>query len=491
MYRPSDPQKKLFDAGGLLPPAKRERCERGWAGAFRRHALPILRKLEGEFADLFDPQMGRPNRPVELVMGVLILKEVGDLTDQEALEALEFDARWWYALEREPQDLHLCQKTLHNFRSRLIGKEKSKEAFRSVTGELIQELGVKLGQQRLDSTHVLSNIARLSRLGKFCETVRIFLRAVSREDPGAYEGLPQRMRQRYGEESDYADARQGQSRRRLEVVARDVWRLIQRFQNHPAVTKRQEWGLLKRLLEEQCRVVPQAQEPGPDDDDQGEAAVPVKLKEPSEVQSDTMQTPQDPGVTYSGHKGQGYSAQVAETCEAGNPVNLITDVEVTPASKGDWKQTVPAVQRLQQEGLKPQELVADTQYGGAQNAAELARQGVNLLAPVPGRTSAKPAEGSLEPPAAKCPTEPAEALQWLRRQEASPQFRRRYAIRAGCEATNSELKRAHGLGRLRVRGELRVKLAVYFKALACNLKRALRYWQRLTAGPAEAAAMAA
>ena len=35
----------------------------------------------------------------------------------------------------------------------------------------------------------------------------------------------------------------------------------------------------------------------------------------------------------------------------------------------------------------------------------------------------------------------------------------------------SELKRAHGLGRLRVRGGRRVRLAVYLKALACNFKR--------------------
>ena len=45
----------------------------------------------------------------------------------------------------------------------------------------------------------------------------------------------------------------------------------------------------------------------------------------------------------------------------------------------------------------------------------------------------------------------------------------RYAIRAGI--ANSELKRAHGLGRLRVRGGRRVRLAVYLKALACNFKR--------------------
>ncbi len=125
LYRPSDPQKPLFDAGGLLPPDKRERCEKTWAGPFRERALPILRKVEDEFAELYPPGEGRPNRPVELVVGTLLLKEMSDLTDAEALDALEYDARWWYALGREPHETHLCQKTLHNFRTGLIEKEKS------------------------------------------------------------------------------------------------------------------------------------------------------------------------------------------------------------------------------------------------------------------------------------------------------------------------------------------------------------------------------
>jgi len=62
-----------------------------------------------------------------------------------------------------------------------------------------------------------------------------------------------------------------------------------------------------------------------------------------------------------------------------------------------------------------------------------------------------------------------------RRYERTEEFRRRYAERAGIEATNSELKRAHGLGRLRIRGLLRVRLAVHLKALACNVKRMVRY----------------
>ena len=49
-----------------------------------------------------------------------------------------------------------------------------------------------------------------------------------------------------------------------------------------------------------------------------------------------------------------------------------------------------------------------------------------------------------------------------------------YSIRAGIEATVSELKRGHGLGKLRVRRMPRVRLAVGLKMTACNIKRWLR-----------------
>lgn len=479
MFKPSDPQKPLFDAGGLLPAEKRARCEKTWAGPFREHALPILRKIEGDFADLFDPSEGRPNRPVELVVGTLILKEMGDLTDDEALTALEYDLRWAYAFQREPGELHLSQKTLHNFRAKLIQKEKAKVAFRRVTDELVGALGVKVSQQRVDSTHIVSNIAILSRLGLMAETIRVFLRKVKEEDPKEYEGIPAPLRERYREETRYEDAKRPEGVRRLGVMGRDAWRLRKRFEDHEILGRTREWKLLNRLVNDQCHPTLEPEEPKKDDDDHGEGGACVVVKEAREVASDSLQTPHDAQVTYSGRKGKGYEAQVVETCTPGNRAQFITEVEVTPSCGSDATQTVPLVKTLTGAGHKPEELVADTGYGGAPNAAALATEGVRLLAPVPGPEHAKLPEGSQnQAPEGPCPKEEAAALQWLRKQEAAPDFRKRYAIRAGSEATNSELKRAHGMRKLRVRSGKRVKLSVYFKALACNLKRALRAWLR-------------
>ena len=72
--------------------------------------------------------------------------------------------------------------------------------------------------------------------------------------------------------------------------------------------------------------------PRDDDDDAGECKVPVALKDPKQVSADSLQSPHDPDVTYSGHKGKGYEVQVAETCHEENATQLITHVEVTPSS---------------------------------------------------------------------------------------------------------------------------------------------------------------
>jgi len=62
-----------------------------------------------------------------------------------------------------------------------------------------------------------------------------------------------------------------------------------------------------------------------------------------------------------------------------------------------------------------------------------------------------------------------------RSEQETPEFKERHKIRSGIEATNSELKRRHGFGKLRVRRKPRVALAVRMKALAVNIKRYVQH----------------
>jgi hypothetical protein len=55
--------------------------------------------------------------------------------------------------------------------------------------------------------------------------------------------------------------------------------------------------------------------------------------------------------------------------------------------------------------------------------------------------------------------------------QQTKQWKDRYKIRSGIEATNSELKRSYGIGKLRVRRVAKVCFAVACKVIACNIRR--------------------
>jgi hypothetical protein len=63
------------------------------------------------------------------------------------------------------------------------------------------------------------------------------------------------------------------------------------------------------------------------------------------------------------------------------------------------------------------------------------------------------------------------AVAQRRQEQATPEFKEQHKVRSGIEATNSELKRCHGFGKLRVRSRPRVALAVHLKVIALNVKR--------------------
>lgn len=117
--------------------------------------------------------------------------------DEQLLDQLEYNLQWQYALGIDSSMAHTCQKTLHNFRKPLMANNRAQKEFEKVTLSLAKADGVGLSRQRLDSTHVLSNIAVLTRLGLFVETVTHFLRELRREDPDAFDSLDQGYARRY------------------------------------------------------------------------------------------------------------------------------------------------------------------------------------------------------------------------------------------------------------------------------------------------------
>jgi len=98
MYKKTSPQQKLFGIETQVSPSLHARLESSWAHLFRYEVLPILFRKEDDYAVLYGTT-GRPNFSVARLLGLCLLQEWNDLSDQEALDTFSFDVRWRYALD--------------------------------------------------------------------------------------------------------------------------------------------------------------------------------------------------------------------------------------------------------------------------------------------------------------------------------------------------------------------------------------------------------
>ena len=89
MFRERSPQGRLWQSEFLVPAKKARRLEQSWAEVFWIERLPLID--DERFAPMYCAGNGRPNRAVQTVLGVHLLKEMFNLTDEEALEQLEFN----------------------------------------------------------------------------------------------------------------------------------------------------------------------------------------------------------------------------------------------------------------------------------------------------------------------------------------------------------------------------------------------------------------
>lgn len=96
---------------------------KSWAKPFADIIFPAID--EKPFAVLYcDNSASRPNTPVNVIIGLLILKEYLGLTDDEVLESLLFDVRFQYALHTTSyQEQPISDRTLSRFRARCLAYE--------------------------------------------------------------------------------------------------------------------------------------------------------------------------------------------------------------------------------------------------------------------------------------------------------------------------------------------------------------------------------
>ncbi len=531
MFKKTDPQQALFGPEASLSPSLRRRLQGSWAHVFKVEVLPILMDVEEDFSLLYG-KTGRPNFSVSRMLGLCLLEELNDMSDQEALDAFGFDVRWRYALEIGEEQAYLSRRSLVEFRRRLAAYDPEMELMRGVFEQVSQTAIVKLNlsakEQRLDSTHLVSNIRIRGRLDLFQNTLKLFLKSLNEAQ---FKKVPAPIRKWHNRNPEgWFGLGAGERKEKLNELASYLYRLIRSFKKNADVNMSEGYLLLVRLFEEQCDVVEGYSE--------GKSGKEVALK--AKPKGRLLQSPYDPDASY-GHKGSGYSAHITETCNNSGKPEIITDVEVHGAHRSDAGKTQDVLDRLENAGIMPETLFVDGGYPTVPSTPKILERGVDLVAPVnrgrlesnvvgrdqfeydsdgfvvscpkgyraidhrtrsanngTGRSLYAIFDGDTCrkcPQLDQCPVRTPnhrergckardtigdfrlEISRALRIRDAmfanqlTSEWKERYKIRAGVEGTMSEMKRSHGLGKLRVRKAPKVRFAVLCKVIACNIKR--------------------
>ena len=163
-------QISLFDQLAFLSRRKQMMLERSWAQSFSDHIFTRIN--EHIFAPLYSENTNsRPNAPINVVVGALILKDFTNLTDEEITEACEFDFRYQYALHTTSfENQPVSERTLSRFRSRLAayelttGEDLLHQCFVEMSESMCRYMEISPSIKRMDSMMIESNIRKMGRL---------------------------------------------------------------------------------------------------------------------------------------------------------------------------------------------------------------------------------------------------------------------------------------------------------------------------------------
>lgn len=518
-------QAYIFDPWGHLGPKRRKLLDKSWAGLFQKEILPLLPvdTLRAHYHEW----NGRPTKELYSMIGMMIIQQMQDLPDEQAVEQFCFNIQWHYALNiTSPEDAaaYISSKSIWTMRDKLSTEKAYAEIFAKTLEHLEKIFEADLSRQRMDSVHIQSNMRHLGRIGLFVRVIKKFLNNLKRHHRNLFDKLDKDLANRYlskSADSLFASVKPSDSSRTLDQLAEDIFILTQRFASVATLQNMSSLKLLVRLFEEQCVIEAS--------DYSGEKKAVARPNK--EVPSDSLQNPSDPDAGYSNHKGQGYQVQVVENYSDKDEkqLSLVTHVAVESADQHDANAILPAIEDLKDRNIAPNELLADSLYGSDANCEKaMTEHEVKIIAPVmPGNQKYfQLAEFSLDdqgritecpcnkkPDRVKstkngfsaafspatcqecesldcCPVNSGKKAFYYRykkkdirtarrrQHEESDSFKDKYRYRAGVEATMSEYDRRTGVKHLRVRGMKAVQFAAIMKAIGLNILRASRYRRR-------------
>ena len=120
----SSQQMSIFESSYGLTEREQKALDRSWAKIFAEDVFPHID--EERFSVLYSEKASRPNTPVNVIVGALIIKELFGISDDEIVDNLMLDPRYQLALHTSSyQEQPLSDKSLSRFRMRCYNYEQT------------------------------------------------------------------------------------------------------------------------------------------------------------------------------------------------------------------------------------------------------------------------------------------------------------------------------------------------------------------------------
>jgi len=356
-------QMRITDRLNNLTERERRILEKSWAKYFGDVIFPMIN--EEKFAALYCTDNGRPNTPINVVIGSIIIKELQRRTDEELVDDVILDIRYQYALPlTSHEEIPYSDRTPSRFRERLYwheletGEDLLKEEIERLSGAIAKLMKISGNVKRMDSLMVSSSCKTMGRLELIYTCVSNLVKELVKS--GESHLLPEQLL-KYADESNKNAVcyrmEKDEVLPRLEAVTADALLVYETAAS--LVGGFEDFQRLERMLGDQTKN--------------------GKLKPAKEISPRSLQNPSDEDATFRRKGGvghQGYSANIVEDC--GETGSIIThyDFDVNLHSDADFCNETIEKLGVQEE---PVVLIADGANASDENFKAAAKNNIELV----------------------------------------------------------------------------------------------------------------
>ena len=310
--------------------------------------------------NLYSQNQGRPvkNFP-ETMFRSAIVQYLMDYSDREMEQAARYHIVIKWFLKIPVEDTSYDHSALGDFRYRL-GEEMWKKLFFMILKQ-IEDAGFAKGNQYVDATHVISNIAIPGTIGLIRQGIRALMEEIEKVDLSLYEEMG-------GEKAAYKKEKvhtlkPEEKKKKLVEVVEEARTLRGKAEELESPSVKQKIEQLNRILNENTE-----EENG----DIQKKKYHVKNKLVSLVDKDARHGAKSDKKTFTGYK-----ANVMKSEDG-----FVTNIETSPGNTYDGDVLLPLVDEMTANGSKPEKVVGDTHYGSAENRFQMLQRGITLVAPL-------------------------------------------------------------------------------------------------------------